>query len=118
MRKMREELGKSWVAGKVTGIDETKITIHRVDGVTQTIAVDENTSFRRRRESVTLADIKVGDNVSARGQVKDGTFVAAELGIGGGGMMMGGGPGGKHSGGGVGPGGADTSEPNPPASPK
>jgi Domain of unknown function (DUF5666) len=93
VKKMREDLGKTWVAGKVTAIDETKITIHRVDGVSQTIAVDENTSFRSRKESVTLADIKVGDNVNARGALKDGVFVAAELGVGGpgGGMMMQGG---------------------------
>lgn len=93
VKKMREDLGKTWVAGKVTAIDETKITIHRVDGVSQTIAVDENTSFRSHRESVTLADIKVGDNVSARGALKDGVFVAAELGVGGpgNGMMMQGG---------------------------
>ena len=114
VKKMREDLGKTWVAGKVTSIDETKITIQRVDGATQTISVDENTSFRKRRESITLADIKAGDSISARGQLKDGVFVAAELGVGGPGMGMGRG----MRGGGVGPGGADTSEPNPPASPK
>ena len=100
VKKMREDLGKTWVAGKVTAIDETKITIHRIDGANQTIAVDENTSFRSRRESVTLADIKVGDNVNARGALKDGVFVAAELGVGGpggGGMMMQGG--GRRAGG-------------------
>ncbi len=108
VKKMREDLGKTWVAGKVTAIDETKITIHRVDGVSQTIAVDENTSFRSRRESVTLADIKVGDNVNARGAVKDGVFVAAELGVGGpgGGMMMQGGGRRAGAGGGAGAGGA------------
>jgi hypothetical protein len=119
VRKMREDLGKTWVGGKITAIDETKITIQRIDGMSQTISVDENTSFRKRRESITLADIKVGDNVTARGQVKDGVFVAAELGVGGQGMMgMGGGPGRRGGGGGMGPGGADTSDPNPPGSPK
>ncbi len=111
VKKMREDLGKTWVAGKVTAIDETKITIHRVDGVNQTIAVDENTSFKSRRESVTLADVKVGDNVSARGAVKDGVFVAAELGVGGpggGGMMM---QGGGRRGGGAGGGAGGASAP-------
>ena len=116
VRKMREELGKSWVAGKITAIDETKITIQRIDGVTQTIAVDENTSFRKRRDSITLAEVKVGDNMSARGAVKDGTFVATEFGVGGGQGMMGFGPGGGRRGGGSG--GTDPGEPNPPASPK
>jgi hypothetical protein len=113
VRKMREDLGKTWVAGKVTGIVETRITIHRIDGASQTISVDENTSFRSRRESVTLADVKVGDNVNARGQVKDGVFVAAELRVGGQGMM-GPGPGRR----GPGAGGAGSGKPSPPDAPK
>ncbi|HEY0794917.1 MAG TPA: DUF5666 domain-containing protein [Acidisarcina sp.] len=98
VRKMREQLGKTWISGKITGIEDTKITIMRMDGVSQTIAVDENTSFHKRRDSITMADIKVGDPVNARGALKDGVFVAAQLGIGGmaGGMGPGGfgGPGG------------------------
>ncbi len=110
VKKMRADLGKTWVAGKITAINETNITVHRVDNVDQTIAVDENTSFRKRRESITMADIKVGDQITARGQLKDGVFVAAELGVGGRGMMGGGrrGPGGPGGGNGPdqGPGGA------------
>ena len=109
VKKMRADLGKTWVAGKITAINETNITIHRVDNVDQTISVDENTSFRKRRESITMADIKVGDQITARGQLKDGVFVAAELGVGGRGMMGGGrrGPGGPGGGNGPnqGPGG-------------
>ncbi len=101
VRKMREELGKSWISGKVTAINETKISIDRIDGVSQTIVVDENTSFRKRRESITLADIKVGDNVNGRGQLKDGVFVATQLGVGGPGITSLG-PGGRHGAGGPG----------------
>jgi Domain of unknown function (DUF5666) len=94
--KMREDLGKTWIAGKITAIEDTKITVQRMDGVTQTIAVDENTSFRKRRDSITMADIKVGDPMNARGALKDGVFVASQLGIGMGSMGMGpGGPGGR-----------------------
>lgn len=81
--KMHEDLGKTWIAGKVTAIEDLKITIQRIDGVTQAIVVDENTSFQRRRDSITLADIKVGDNVNARGQLKDGVFTASQLSVGG-----------------------------------
>ncbi len=112
VKKMRADLGKTWVAGKITAINETNITVHRVDNADQTIAVDENTSFRKRRESITMADIKVGDQITARGQVKDGVFVAAELGVGGRGMMGGGGrrgPGGT----GGGPGGANGPDQGP-----
>lgn len=117
-RKMREGLGKVYIMGKVTAIDELKLTILRPDGVSQVIAVDEGTSFKRggrgmqsmisgvgpvpggggpdgqsRRsgangppnggggESITLADIKVGDTVGGKGEVKGGTFVPTELAV-------------------------------------
>ncbi len=47
MKKAQEDLGKTYIAGKVTAIDELKLTIKRADGVTQVIEVDEGTSFRR-----------------------------------------------------------------------
>jgi len=86
---MREQLGKKFIAGEVMKIEETKLTIKRVDGETQVIEVDENTSFRNtKRESITLADIKVGDHVMGRGDLKDGTFVPATLNVGGSGDLM------------------------------
>lgn len=81
--KMRADFGKTWTAGVVQSIDGTNIVIKRPDNVTQTIAVDENTSFRKRREDITLADIKPGDNVNARGALQNGSFLATELNIGG-----------------------------------
>ena len=79
---MREDFGKTWTAGEVTAIKETTITLKRGDGVEQAVSVDENTSFKKRGESITLADIQVGDRVSARGGLKDGTFVATAVAIG------------------------------------
>lgn len=97
---MREQLGKKFIAGEVTKIEDTKLTIKRIDGETQVIEVDENTSFRNgKRESITLADIKVGDRVAGRGDLKDGTFVPAVLNVGAPGEMMmrrPGGPGGAQ----------------------
>ena len=81
--KARADFGKTWTAGVVQSIDETKITIKRPDNVTQTVVVDENTSFRKRRDSITLADIKAGDSVTARGSVQGGNFLAAVLAVGG-----------------------------------
>jgi hypothetical protein len=74
-----EDLGKKFIAGEIKSIDGTRLTIARMDGQTQTIAVDENTSFKKEGESITLADFKAGDHVFGPGQVKDGTFVAAKL---------------------------------------
>ena len=61
VRTARAGFGKTWIAGKVKTVKDLKITIERAgDKQTQVVAVDENTSFRKRKEDVTLADIKVG----------------------------------------------------------
>jgi len=78
----REGMGKLFIAGEVKSIDGTQLTIERPDGVAQTISVDENTSFRKDGESITLADMKPGDHVFGRGEVKNGVFVPAVLNLG------------------------------------
>jgi hypothetical protein len=105
VKAMRENLGKTYIAGRVTAVDldNAKMTVERPDHVAQTIGFDETTSFRRGgrggmggdgaeagagaaagEESITLADIKVGDTVRGRGSVKGGVFVPTELVVGGG----------------------------------
>ncbi len=84
VKKAREGLGKVYITGKITAIDmdDARVTVIRPDHVSQVIQADEGTSFRRggRREqtsmnaapaaganaggeSITLADVKVGDLV-------------------------------------------------------
>lgn len=77
--KMRADLGKTWIAGKVLKIDETKITVERVDRKIQTIEADETTSFRKDGQDVTLLDVHVGDPIRGKGSVKHGIFVPTEL---------------------------------------
>ena len=74
-----EDMGKKFILGEVKAINETKLTIARPDGQTQDIEVDENTSFRKGQESITLPDIKVGDFVRGRGELKENVFVPKEL---------------------------------------
>jgi hypothetical protein len=138
VKKVRENMGKTYITGKVTAIDmdALKLTVMRPDGVSQVIGVDEQTSFKRggrgmaaitngdgvvemggggrrgmgpgagtgtgagtpagsgtsagagtgagnggRGESITFADMKVGDTVAGRGGLKNGTFVPTELGV-------------------------------------
>jgi hypothetical protein len=120
VKKARENMGKTYITGKVTAIDvdALKVTIMRPDGVSQVIGVDEQTSFKKggrgmaalanggavevggggageRRgagtgngstgnsggESITFADVKVGDTVAGRGALKNGVFVPTELGV-------------------------------------
>jgi hypothetical protein len=80
VRKAREGFGKTWMAGKVIAIHDLRITIARADDQkAEVVAVDENTSFRKRMESVTLADVKVGDFISAQGVVRGNAFLASVL---------------------------------------
>jgi hypothetical protein len=83
MAAFRQDLGKRFIVGEVSRIDGTKLKILRPDGESQIIEVDESTSFRNdKRESVTLADIKVGDHVFGRGELKNGIFIPQVLNIG------------------------------------
>jgi hypothetical protein len=107
VKKMKEDLGKAYISGKVTGIDDVKLTVLRSDGVSQVIVVDEGTSFKRggrgmasvmngtgpigatgggrpdvgTAESITLADVKVGDMVVGPGALKNGVFVPTQLNV-------------------------------------
>jgi hypothetical protein len=105
LKEMKENLGKTYIVGRVTAIDldGAKMTVERPDHVAQTIGFDESTSFKKGGrgarmggaggmagggavvagetggESITLADIKVGENVRGTGSVKGGIFVPTEL---------------------------------------
>jgi hypothetical protein len=82
IRAMEADFGKTWLMGKVTAIDGTKITLtSAVDNAPHSLVADENTSFRKRRDPITLADIQVGDTVRAEGAVKDGVFTATSVNV-------------------------------------
>ena len=69
------EQGKDYVAGEVRSIDAPKLTVLRTDNVTQTLELNEDTSLRRGRDSVTMADIHPGDHVIIRGASQNNLFV-------------------------------------------
>ena len=79
---MREAMGKRFIVGEVKAVNGTQLTIQRPDGVSQTVAVDESTSFQKQGESITLADIKPGDHVFGRGELKNNVFVPVVLNVG------------------------------------
>jgi Domain of unknown function (DUF5666) len=72
-------LGKDFVIGEVKAIDPPRLTLMRTDHVSQTLELNEDTSLRRGRESVTMADIQAGDHVIARGAVENNVFVPKNL---------------------------------------
>ena len=77
--RRRAQFGKTWLAGTIVSIKGTQLVIKRPDDVTTTVTVDENTSFRKRHESITLGDIQVGDGLTAKGAMGKGTFAGTLL---------------------------------------
>jgi len=66
--------------GRVAAIDGVKGTLmDAIDNTAHTFTADEDTTFRKRREPITLADIQVGDTVRVEGAVKGATFLATAV---------------------------------------
>ena len=82
MRTMEANFGKTWLMGRVTAINELKVTLQGGPGnASHSFVADENTTFRKRRDPITLGDIQVGDMVRVEGAVKDGTFLATTVAV-------------------------------------
>jgi Domain of unknown function (DUF5666) len=67
--------GKDFVTGEIKSVDAPKISVLRTDKVTQTIELNEDTSLRKGRDAITMADIQPGDHVFARGGMQNDAFV-------------------------------------------
>lgn len=67
--------GKDFVSGEIKTVDAPKLAVLRMDNVTQTIELNEDTSLRKGREAITMADIQPGDHVFARGGLENNVFV-------------------------------------------
>jgi preprotein translocase subunit YajC len=67
-------LGQDYVFGEVKAIDAPKLTILRPDNVTQTVELNEETSLRKGRDSITMADIQQGDHIMVRGGMANNVF--------------------------------------------
>ena len=103
MEEMRANYGKTWLQGKVNSIDGVKVSlIGVIDNAARSFVADENTTFRKFRDPITLADISVGDMLRAEGTIKDGVFTATTVNV------MGRPPAGPR------PGGDNTAPPAPP----
>jgi hypothetical protein len=69
------EMGKDFIVGEVKSVDAPKLTVLRPDNGSQTLELNEETSLRKGRESITMTDIQPGDYVVVRGAVQNNTFV-------------------------------------------
>lgn len=68
-------LGKDFVAGEIKSVDAPKLVVMRTDNVQQTMELNEDTSLRKGREAITMADIQPGDHLFARGGLENSVFV-------------------------------------------
>jgi hypothetical protein len=67
-------MGQDYVFGEVKSIDAPKLTVLRPDNVTQTVELNEDTSLRKGRDSITMADIQPGDHIMVRGGMSNNAF--------------------------------------------
>ncbi len=82
MEKLEAGYGKTWLMGRVTAIEGTRLTLlGSLDRQTHTLVADENTRFRKRRVSISLADIGIGDVLRAEGAVQKGVFTATSVNV-------------------------------------
>jgi preprotein translocase subunit YajC len=67
-------LGQDYVLGEVKNVDAPKLTILRPDNVSQTIELNEDTSLRKGRDAITMAEIQPGDHILVRGGMANNVF--------------------------------------------
>jgi hypothetical protein len=65
------------VAGRVTGVSGTTITIKSFDGTAETLTTDSSTVFRKSSGTTTIAAVAKGDFVEAFGTPGTGSSFAA-----------------------------------------
>jgi hypothetical protein len=82
MQQMAADYGKTWLMGKVTAIEGTKVTLMgSQDHAPHSFVVNENTKFREQRNPITLADIKTGETVRVQGSSSGDTFTASGVNV-------------------------------------
>ena len=82
LREMQANYGKTWLMGRVTAVNDVKVTLQGgPDNAAHTFVADENTTFRKRREPITLADVQVGDMLRVEGSQKNGEFLATTVAV-------------------------------------
>jgi len=66
--KTQREFAGPPVFGTITSVGVDRFEIKKSDGSTQTVLVDEHTSYRQGQQDIQLEDLKQGDQVFVRGQ--------------------------------------------------
>jgi hypothetical protein len=65
--------------GEIESIKGNQITVMSRRNGERVIVVNDQTTFAKEAQTVTLKDLKVGDRIFAMGKEVDGIFVATEV---------------------------------------
>ncbi len=81
MREQQTSYGKTWLAGAITAMDDTKITLEDPMNHSKTnFLIDKNTLFfDKNKAPIALSEIHVGDRIRAEGSIQNGNFLAATV---------------------------------------
>jgi len=69
------------LGGEITKIDGTTLTLKGRDDQVITVTVNDKTSYKKADANAKLGDLKVGDKIMVRGDVKTVTVTAGSIGI-------------------------------------
>jgi len=80
IRERQNNYNKTWLAGEVKAVTGAKITLlGSMDHAPHTVVANEDTTFSKHHQHITLADIQAGDKVRVEGAVRKGIFVATSV---------------------------------------
>jgi hypothetical protein len=71
--------GGPGVRGEIVSITGNQIKLQGRQGGERTIVVNDQTTFMKQGQTITLKDLKVGDRIFATGKEANGQFVATEV---------------------------------------
>jgi len=80
--------GMIHVMGTVASITDTSITVTTMDGKTETVNLTSDTKYARMDKSITMKDIKVGDQVVIHAAKKGNQLIAVTVKVAMAGMKM------------------------------
>ncbi len=75
----RQEISGHGVLGSIISIKENTVVVRGQDDLERDVEITDKTLIKRGRDSISLADVKVGDNVMAFGSPDDSGRISATL---------------------------------------
>lgn len=75
----RFQAGGEWTGGQIVSIDGNQLKVQNPRQGERVVIVNEQTTFMKDGQPITLKDLKVGDRIFAMGKETDGKFVATRV---------------------------------------